>query len=153
MGSKQGNKGGVDADMILAQVKNKMKKRNYAPKGIHFSDVQMKSGFASDMLDKDFDLEQFKVNLSKMWDDKNVAVYQNQILNHGVSGRMKVFVKRVLYKLMRFYVQPVAENQSRYNEECLQAVVQLYTMIEQEKQKEIDDLQNRIEKLEADRKG
>lgn len=152
MGSKQGNIGGVDADSVLAEVKNKMKKRNYAAKEVTFADVQIKNNFVSDMLVKPFDLEQFKVNLSKMGDDKNVAVY-NQQLTSGLSGRIKIFVKQILFKLMRFYVQPIAENQTRYNEECLQAVVQLYTMVEHEKKKEIDAMRSRIEKLEAERKG
>ena len=37
MKSKRDNRA-VDADMILAQVKNKVKKNNYERKTIHFSD-------------------------------------------------------------------------------------------------------------------
>ena len=88
-----------------------------------------------------------------MGDDRNIAVFQNQLTDNNMSAKVKVFVKQILYRLMRFYVQPIAESQSRYNEECFQAIIQLYAMIEQEKQKEIDSLKDRLNKLETDRKG
>lgn len=143
----------IDADMILAQVKKIVKKNNYECKKIHFADVQTKNNFASDMMSRTFDLEQFKINLLKMGDDRNIVFFQNQITENKISARVKVFVKRILYRLMRFYVQPIAESQSRFNEECLQAIVQLYTMIEQEKQREIDSLKTRLDKLELERKS
>ena len=152
MKSKRDNRA-VDADMILAQVKNKVKKNNYERNTIHFSDVQTRHSFASDIMNRSFDLEQFKINLLKMGDDRNIAVFQNQLTENKMSAKVKVFVKQILYRLMRFYVQPIAESQSRYNEECLQAIVQLYAMIEQEQQKEIDSLKDRLNKLETDRKG
>ena len=61
MKSKRDNRA-VDADMILAQVKNKVKKNNYERKTIHFSDVQTRHSFASDIMNRSFDLEQFKIN-------------------------------------------------------------------------------------------
>lgn len=152
MKSKQDNQV-ISADMILAEVKSKVKRNHYERKNIHFADVRTKNSFTDDMMNRPFDQEQFKLNLLKMEADRNIAVFQNQLMENTLSARAKVFVKQILYKLMRFYVQPIAEIQSRYNEDCLRVIIQLYTMIEQEKQKEIERLKNRLDKLETEKKG
>ena len=73
-------------------------------------------------------------------------------LNNGGSliGRIKVFIKRVIRKLTKFYVEPIAFQQTDFNVEVVKSIEKLKKQIDNEKENNsyvLNRLANLIDEL------
>lgn len=82
-------------------------------------------------------------NLKGLWE----VQCHRQLSGDGVVGKMKVFIKRVIRKSVKFYVKPIVEEQNMFNARVAKMfdIMNLYI---EKAQKENEELKRRIEQLE-----
>lgn len=66
-----------------------------------------------------------------------------------LGERIKVFIKRVFRKLMKFYIEPVTEDISEYNAYTVRSVNSICAYID-EQQKQNEKLSEKIDRLEQE---
>ena len=64
------------------------------------------------------------------------------------GNKFAVLVKKVIRKLIKFYVEPIVKEQNQFNFYTTSAMAQLYAKLEDEQAVKLDEMQKRIDELE-----
>ena len=119
--------GSINIEEIMAEIKQKIKEQGLTADMLSFEDVPYKknaqSGSASEAL------------------DYISTHYYIQPYKELQGNGIKVFFKKVLRKLMKFYVEPVVFEQNDFNANAV-------TAMKSPSESKSDDLSSRVETLE-----
>lgn len=64
------------------------------------------------------------------------------------GNRLAVFFKKIIRKLIKFYVEPIIDEQNQFNFYTTSAMTQLYAKMQDEQAVKIMELQQQVEALE-----
>lgn len=129
----------INIEEIMQQIRNEIVESGYTDDMLSFDDVELDDGnFQFDTFNKeDFNKEVYDLN--HRW---NIQTYRN-LGSGGIVG----FIKKVVRKMIRFYVDPVVEDQNQFNADLVKTM-NLMSCYIQEQDATIAILKNRIQKLE-----
>ena len=105
-----------------------------------------------DALKADDALENALINLSKGIDE--LEQYQKVTVDplvktkkRGILGKLTVFFKRLCRKIVAWYLQPVCDDQTRYNQQVCMLITAMAAQIDeyQKKQKEFEYMLNKMD--------
>ena len=141
----------VDVEKIMEEIRQNIKERGYSEDMLSFSeaasDVEITNGVTTDdMVYDETEMNQFILAARGL---HNIPYYEPM-----QGNKLKVFVKRVLRKLMAFQMQPIRERQNQFNYNMVQSIreIALHTAeLEDaicEKEALVEELETRIEALE-----
>lgn len=141
----------VDVEKIMEEIRQNIKERGYTEEMLSFSeaasDAEIQNGIpADDVIYNEAELNQY-LQISRA--SHNIPYYEPM-----VGNKVKVFVKRVLRKLMAFQMQPIRERQNQFNYNIIQSVREMAVHMAEledalvEKEAIIEELETRIEALE-----
>ena len=129
----------IDVKSIMSEIREDIQSKGYTNDMLSFDDVIMDVGTAQvTKFDKvKFNEEMFIINHE--W---NVQAYRPL-----QGGKVSVFIKKVIRKLVYFFVEPIVVSQDGFNASLARTMNQLNCYID-EQNEEIKELKSRIEKLE-----
>lgn len=141
----------VDVEKIMEEIRKNIEVRGVSEEVLGFnevdSDTEIRNGIPVDeMIYDENDLNQY-IRYARA--AHNIPYYEPI-----QGGKLKVFVKRVMRKLMAFQMQPLRERQNHFNYNSIQCIRQLAVHMAEledaliQKEEIIEELQTRIEAIE-----
>ena len=134
----------INIEEIMSQIREEIKEAGYTDDMLSFDDVELDDcNFQFEIFDKgDFNREVYDLN--HRW---KIQTYRN--LN---SGKLVTFMKKVIRKMIRFYVDTVVEDQNMFNANIVKTMNLMNCYI-QEQEATIATLKNRIQQLEKEQEN
>ena len=133
----------IDIESIMSEIRAEIREAGYTNEMLSFDDVALdEAGFQFDA----FDLEEFHKQIYDLNNQWKIQTYRNLNSNAVVS-----FVKKVIRKCIRFYVDPIVEDQNRLNANLVRTMNLMNCYIS-EQNATIATLKNTIQRLERSQK-
>lgn len=141
----------VDVEAIMAEIREKIKERGYTQEMLSFdeavADADIQNGVSGEnMIYSEGELNQF-IHFARA--SHNIPYYE------PIPGnKLKVFIKRVIRKIMAFQMLPLRERQNHFNYYTIQCIRLLDARIGEledvltQKEELIEELEMHIQELE-----
>lgn len=132
---------GINVEDIMAEIRKKIKDENLSSTALSFDDVPLnapevliRGGYDTDIL-------------------MNSTVYisaNNQLVSNTPLGGdpIKRFIKKLIRKLVQFYVVPIVDQQNAFNRSCSDAFLQINGFVHKSAENDVGVMSMRIEELE-----
>ncbi|MDO5403594.1 MAG: hypothetical protein Q4F11_09155 [Eubacteriales bacterium] len=134
----------IDVKSIMSEIREDIQKKGYTNDMLSFDDVVMDAGAAQ--VTK-FDKVKFNEEIFIINHEWNVQAYRPL-----QGGRISVFFKKVIRKLVYFFVEPIVISQDGFNASLVRMMNQMNCYIE-EQDDEIKELKQKIADLEKSAKS
>lgn len=126
----------INVEKIMEEIRADIEKRGLSEEDLNFQDVMVQSTV--------FQITRFQDEL------KMANIYSNINLHNDVGGSgIKRFIKRVIRKCVRFYIQPMLEQQNEFNAHCVRTLneMNLYVSACEENRRELEQKIEYLEKI------
>jgi len=132
----------INVDKIMEEIRAEIKEKGYKESDLQFKG---KNGAYSETVELDeikFDEDRFRKKVLLLNVRKNVSPNKTLYASNK-KQKFSVFVKKVLRKSLKFYIEPIVSEQNEYNETNAELMMQVYALA-----KENEELRKRVEALE-----
>jgi hypothetical protein len=133
----------IDVEEIMQEIRTQIKERGYTKNDLRFADVNPNSVTYLEEIDEYFELTNFGQTVEKMNGSRKVQCWRPL-----AGNKIAVFIKKIIRKLTKFYVEPIIRDQNQFNFYTTSAMSQLYAKIEDEQAVKMEEMQRQIETLE-----
>lgn len=133
----------INVEDIMQEIRAQIEHRGYKKSDLRFADVTIETVDNMEDIDEYFELQNFGLTVDKMNSKRTVQCWRMLCGNKFV-----VLMRKIIRKLIKFYVEPIVKEQNQFNFYTTSAMAQLYAKLEKEQAMELELLQNRIEELE-----
>jgi len=126
----------INIEKIMEEIRQEIQEKGYTNDMLSFDDI-------TDFDEENKTLEDYFDILNSIW---NVQAYRELPGGNGLVSKLNVFIKKVLRKLIKFYIEPIVADQNEFNANC----VRLLNMSNGHmniKDKKIEMLEEEIEQL------
>jgi len=122
----------VNVEEIMAEIRKEIEEKGYRSDAILFSDIPFCAG-------------RFEENIGYLHDNFSVAAYR-PLGSGGKLGALNTIRKKILRKLIKFYVEPVVEDQNENNKLMIACLNDLYFDMETMRKK-VNALEDELKEL------
>jgi len=131
----------INVDEIVNQIRAEIKEKGLEASMLSFEDVPF---------DKETSHTENHFELSSLVQSADYMNARNQIEPYKeISGNpIIVFIKKIIRKLVKFYIMPIMTEQNALNYHCANAVNQISCYVEQNSQINITQLASKVDELE-----
>lgn len=147
----------VDIEKILQEIRQEIEEKGYTYDQLDFQDIPIPHQQKYQKYDH-FDPARFAQELQQLNAFKEVQAHRPLATGIPAIGFLVVFVKKVIRKLTRFYIEPIVRDQNQWNTMavgCLQSVEAFVEQSSQEQQnlQKLEELEreNRVLKVQLER--
>lgn len=133
----------INVEEIMQDIKTQIAERGYTKNELRFADVTADVTDRMEEIDEYFELQNFGLTVEKMNSRRTIQCWR--MLG---GNKLAVLVKKVIRKLIKFYVEPIVKDQNQFNFYTTSAMAQLYAKLEDEQAVKLDEMQKRIDELE-----
>lgn len=116
----------INVEGIMDEIRNNIKIHGSYEKKINFQDIV---NHINDNNYYDFNFQEMETNISEANQYCNIQINHN-INSGGVKGRIVYFVKKVIRKLIQFYIAPIVDEQREFNISSARSLMQVYNFIQ-----------------------
>lgn len=149
---------------IMQEIKRDIENKQLSDKIISFEDIPLPRNIQLENDDMNFNLDDLRNNLSYLNYNYYVQAYR-QLHSRPIVGGLIIFVKKILRKCIKFYIEPIVTDQNEINASIVRCMNQINNYIEEQMRKtevkdsvnekgteslEIQRLKKKIEILEAE---
>lgn len=110
----------INVEEIMAEIRAEIREKGYADNEIPFSDIECLVGGT----DVPFDKKDFKDDIGLMDESRTIFAYRDLTSTRKGVGPIITFFKKVLRKMVAFYVEPIVDDQNRFNELTTRTIAQ-----------------------------
>ena len=102
----------INIEEIMQEIQTQIQKRGYVRSELKFEDVQVETGTGEvhEQIDDYFELDQFGLTVDHMKHTRKVRCWR--MLD---GSRLSVFFKKMIRKMIKFYVEPIIDEQNQFN--------------------------------------
>jgi len=131
----------INVDEIVNQIRSEIKEKGLEASMLSFEDVPF---------DKEVSHTESHFELSSLVQSADYMNARNQIDPYKeISGNpISVFIKKIIRKLVKFYIMPIMTEQNALNYHCANAVNQVSCYVQENSQIDIVSLASRVDELE-----
>ncbi len=133
----------VNTEEIMQEIRAQIERRGYKRSDLRFADVTIDTTDNMEDIDEYFELQNFGLTVDKMNSRRTVQCWK---MLRG--NKIAVLFKKIIRKLVKFYIEPIVREQNQFNFYTTSAMAQLYAKLEKEQAVELELLQKRVEELE-----
>lgn len=133
----------VNVEEIMGEIRAQIAERGYTKNELRFADVTPEMPENMEDIDEYFELQNFASTVDKMDDRRTIQCWR--ILD---GNKLVVVFKKIIRKLIKFYVEPIVKEQNQFNFYTTSAMAQLCARLEDEQTARLDEMQKRIDELE-----
>ena len=133
----------INTEEIMKEIKAQIAERGYSENELKFADVAKGEPSALGEIPDYFEFPNFDMTIDQMDVRKELRCWQPLYGN-----KIVVLVKKVIRKLVKFYVEPIVNTQNEFNYFTTSALSQLRAKYEEEQEIKLLEMQKRIEELE-----
>lgn len=132
----------IDIEAIMADIRKNIEERGYEETDLKFAEVEVRGKEGTQLLGEAFQIDELSQWIVRMDETKNVACWR------PLGGNpIKTFIKKVIRKCIKFYVEPIVEDQNRYNHYTVCALAQVFSKLAENQDERIKELEGQVEKL------
>lgn len=132
----------IDVEAIMDDIRKNIEERGYVATDLKFADLEEQNKEGLELLGEAFQIDNLSKWIVKMDETKMVQCWRPLYGNP-----VKVFIKKILRKCMKFYVEPIVEDQNRYNHYTVCALAQVFSKLAENQDGRIKELEEQVEKL------
>lgn len=131
----------INVDEIVNQIRAEIKEKGLEPSMLSFEDVPF---------DKEVSHTETHFELSSLVQSADYMNARNQIEPYKeISGNpISVFIKKVIRKLVKFYIMPIMTEQNALNYHCANAVNQISCYVQDNSKIDVVQLASKVDELE-----
>lgn len=131
----------INVDEIVNQIRAEIKEKGLEPSMLSFEDVPF---------DKEVSHTETHFELSSLVQSADYMNARNQIEPYKeISGNpISVFIKKVIRKLVKFYIMPIMTEQNALNYHCANAVNQVSCYVQDNSKIDLVQLASKVDELE-----
>lgn len=131
----------INVDEIVNQIRAEIKEKGLEPSMLSFEDVPF---------DKEVSHAETHFELSSLVQSADYMNARNQIEPYKeISGNpISVFIKKVIRKLVKFYIMPIMTEQNALNYHCANAINQVSCYVQSNSKVDIEQLASKVDELE-----
>ena len=137
----------LDIEKIMSEIRENIKERGYTEKELtfaKFADDYKKKNCVGD-IPKTYNRDAFENNLRKLDEGREITPWK--LL---VGNKIKVFIQKVIRKSIRFYVDPIVDEQNRNNYLITCLISQLEAKGNSSEAVDVIELQSQIKELKKE---
>lgn len=139
----------INIEKIMQEIREEIAEKGYTNDMLSFNDVILDG---SDLTASKFDKVRFNeelYSLNHYWD---VKTYRSVECGNTLKAKLITFIRKVIRKCIKFYVEPITEDQNTFNA----VAVKLFNLVEcyiseskknEELQETVENLKQEIEEL------
>ncbi len=138
----------INIEEIMSEIRAEIRAKGYKDDEIAFNDIVLSQ------VATPYNMQAFKEELEKMAEDCCVLSYRDVASDRPGIGGIVTFFKKVARRLVAFYIEPIVDDQNKFNEETLNLMLQTLNKFAEneekmsELEKELYDCKKRIRFLE-----
>ncbi len=131
----------INVDEIVNQIRAEIKEKGLEPSMLSFEDVPF---------DKEVSHTETHFELSSLVQSADYMNARNQIEPYKeISGNpISVFIKKVIRKLVKFYIMPIMTEQNALNYHCANAINQVSCYVQNNSEIDVVQLASKVDELE-----
>ena len=133
----------INIEDIMQEIRAEIRAKGYEDNEIPFSDIACLVGGT----EVPFDLKDYLDDISMMDESRTVLAYRDISSTRKGVGKLITFVKKVIRKMVCFYVEPLVDDQNRFNELTTRVVAQTVRRYNDDDAR-IEELEKKIYKCE-----
>lgn len=136
----------INVEKIMEEIREDIIKKGLTNDMLSFSDVVLDDDIIRAIAFNKIAFNEELYLLNRNW---NIQPYKDLGNNQGIKNKIKVLLKKIIRKMIKFYVEPVVYEQDTFNASVVKSMNLINSFIDQ-KNKEIEKLQEEIEKLKQE---
>lgn len=102
----------INIEDIMAEIREDIRNKGYKDDEIQFSDIILSS------VATPYNMQAYKEELEKMAGDRMVLSYRDIASDRPGIGPVITFFKKIFRRMTAFYVEPIVDDQNKFNEEA-----------------------------------
>ncbi|WP_124065160.1 hypothetical protein [Clostridium sp. E02] len=126
----------IDIEKIMQEIRQDIKEKGYTNEMLSFEDVVMVSS-------ENKTIEEYLDLMNGSW---NIQPYKILQSGFGFVGKLKNFIKKIIRKTIKFYIEPIVSEQDEFNANNVRILNKFYDYMESSNQK-IEKLEIEIQQL------
>lgn len=134
----------VNVEEIMKQIRAEIAEKGLQDDAIEFETIM---GIDSTDGSREFNCKRLNESVIYLNGNWEVSAYRQLYAVSGFKGKLFVFVKKVIRKLTKFYVEPIVADQNQFNASVTRSMNEMKKFV-RETQQENQELKKRIEELE-----
>ena len=136
----------INIEAIMQEIREEIKEKGYTYDMLSFNDIEIDS---DDLVARRFNRWTFEDSVDFANRNWQVQAYRVLETNGGLKTKLINFVKKIVRKCTKFYVEPVVRDQNVFNANAVKlfSLMQCYVS---EKQEQIDELIREQENLKIE---
>lgn len=131
----------ININEIMKEIRQAIKIKNYNSLPVCFDDIVLKTN----NLGLNFNQDSFFHDLYNINNIHNIKAYRNIKTRNGMLGKVILFIKKFLRKSIKFYIEPIVDDQNMFNASVVRSINEISNYIADET---ISDINLEINKLE-----
>lgn len=135
----------INVEKIMEEIRKEIKEKGYVDDLPDFSDT---SYIFSPSHRGIFDKDEFQEAVQYLNESWNIQAYR-QLVGNGLVGKIKVLIRKIIRKCIKFYIEPIVEDQDKFNAKVTTSFNILALCVTQ-MQEENEKLKKQIEQLEKE---
>lgn len=131
----------IDVENIMQEIRDDIKTKGYTNDMLSFNDMAVDT---SDLVVPEFNMYDFNEEiklLNRLW---NVRANRPIVSNGTIRSNISTFVKKVIRKFIKFYIEPITTDQATYNAMVVKTVNRLNCYIQENNK---DEWNRKLEEL------
>lgn len=134
----------IDVKKIMDEIREDIEKRGIEEDEFLFEDIVNEMSFFENK-----DVKMCLEELNKSW---SIPAYRQLRSRRGILGELIIFFKKVIRKMIKFYVEPIVDDQVNYNANIVRTLNSFWEYMEKnenrilELEKEIRILKREVKK-------
>lgn len=127
----------INIEDIMAEIREEICRKGYKDGEIQFNDIILSS------VATPYNMQAYKEELEKMSCDRMVLSYRDISSDRPGLGFIFTFFKKIARRLVAFYVEPIVDDQNKFNEEAVNLFAQALNKFAEDDEK-ISELERQL---------
>lgn len=119
----------INTEKIIKQVKKEIKDKKYTQNKIKFDDVEIENCNVYENSNNVFNKYELLESIDKLKELYSVSTNKPIQSHRPIIGKIIIFFKKLARKMLKFYIEPIVEDQNKYNNEVINALTEIQKYI------------------------
>lgn len=139
----------IEHDNIVMEIREAIIQNGYIEDALPFTDIPMSPAVSVDSA-QGYNFDELMRNIGEINRNYYIEPYRILKSNRPVFGKAIIFIKKIIRKSIKFYIEPLAHDQSEFNASVVRCLNQLSFYVQEEGEKEKVSERNYIKNLEQE---
>lgn len=123
----------IDIEKIILEIREEIRTKGYIEEKLDFDRIPIKRAVSASLLDvKEFNMEELLQSVAEINQYYYIEPYKELKSTRPMIGPIIVFIKKIIRKLIKFYIEPVVFEQRNYNASVVCCINQMVKYIDEQ---------------------